>query len=374
MKRLRLMSLDVFRGLTIVLMIIVNSPGNQSPFSLLAHSEWDGCTFADLVFPFFIVIVGISAVLGLSNLQAKGDSKSYLFTIVLRRSIYIFLMGLLLNAFPHHFDVSTLRILGVLQRISICYAISACLFLTTSAKIQAWIASALLIGYAILMSVSSPVGNPLTLEGNWVGYVDRWVFSSEHLYTPTFDPEGLLSTLPAVATVLLGNLIGYHLISYPSPLKQFTWMVGMGFILCTMGWMWQWMLPFNKALWSSSYVLWTSGIALFIFSLLYFLIEIKCYRKWSRPFVIFGQHAMMAYVLHVLFLKIQAMVHLHNSANQEINLRVYLSDRLFGYLSPATASFCYSLSYMLICLGVIYLFIKIKQRKKLNKEVIWIKE
>lgn len=361
----RLMSLDVFRGITITLMIIVNSPGNSMPYMWLDHSEWNGCTLADLVFPFFIVILGISSVLALTNLSIKGISSPILFKKVIQRSAYIFLMGLLLNAFPHHFDLDTIRILGVLQRIAICYFFSAVLFLTTSVRIQMVILIGLLIGYAALMTFFSPMGvgvDPLTLEGNLVGYIDRMIFSPGHLYTSTFDPEGLLSTLPAIASVIIGNLIGYRLIQLKTQLQQLKWMILTGSILAILGLLWNLYLPWNKALWSSSYVLWTSGLALLIFASIYALIEMKDWKRWSLPFERFGRHAMLVYMLHVLFLKVQAAIHVHNSAGQLVSLRIYITEIFFSGFSEQFASLCYSMGYTMLWLTVLMIVDNQKKR------------
>ncbi len=345
----RLISLDVFRGLTIALMIIVNSPGNQSPYYWLEHSVWNGCTLADLVFPFFIVIVGISSVLALSNLRAKGAASSRLIEKIIRRSAYIFFMGLLLNAFPHHFDVFSIRILGVLQRIAICYLVSSILFVTTQARTQAIIMFALLIGYGCLMSL-----NPgMMLDGNAVGYLDRLVLGSGHLYTPMFDPEGLLSTMPAIASALLGNLIGIFLISSRPKQQKLLWMIGAGLLLALSGWMWAATLPLNKALWSSSYVLWTGGLALLVYAPIYALIEMKQWVRWSAPFDLFGRHAMLVYILHVLFLKIQAMIHMYHSDGTLVGFRLYITDVLFGDFMQENAALCYSITYMTLWLLVL---------------------
>lgn len=347
----RLMSLDVFRGITITLMILVNSPGNLMPYTWLEHSEWNGCTLADLVFPFFIVIVGISSILALSNLREKGISDSRLFVKVLQRSLYIFFMGLLLNAFPSHFDLETIRILGVLQRIAICYCCSAVFFLTTRIQTQVIILVVLLIGYATLTTLMGP--DSLTLEGNLVGYIDRLIFAPGHLYTPMFDPEGLISTLPAIASVIIGNLIGYRLIQIKTHLQQLQWIILTGLIFILFGWVWQFSLPLNKALWSSSYVLWTSGLALLVFALIYALIELKHWRRWFVPFDLFGRHAMLVYMLHVLFLKIQAAIHVHNAAGQLVNLRLYFTEILFSHFPTEIASLSYSLSYTMLWLMVV---------------------
>ncbi|MCH9755864.1 MAG: DUF5009 domain-containing protein [Gammaproteobacteria bacterium] len=342
----RVLSLDVFRGITIVLMIIVNSPGNPMPYGWLEHAAWDGCTLADVVFPFFIIIVGISVVLALSNLKAKGVPQTEIVKKIIWRSVYIFLMGLLLNAFPHHLlDWSHLRIMGVLQRIAICYFVSAGLFLTTSMRTQAMIAVVLLIGYAF---------SSLLLAGDAAGYIDRLILSPNHLYTKTFDPEGLLSTMPAIVSVLFGNLIGFQLISNQAKLQQVQQLLGAGTLLMLLGWCFATVVPINKSLWSSSYVLWTTGVFLLSFVLVYVLIEVKAWRRWSKFFNVFGRHALLVYMLHVLFLKIQAMMHVHNAAGALVSLRLYLTEVLFGYLTPQNASLCYSVSYTLLWFLVLF--------------------
>ena len=346
----RLISLDVFRGFTIALMILVNSPGNSTPYYWLEHSAWNGCRLADLVFPFFIMIVGISSVLALTNLKAMGISKPRLFKKIIQRSGYIFLMGLLLNFIPH-FDLSTLRILGVLQRIAICYFFSAFLFLTTKILTQTIIALVLLIGYGYLMTYT-----PFIFDENLVGTIDKLVFGSAHLYTATFDPEGLLSTLPAIASVLLGNLIGFGLTSSRTNKQKFKWVNVAGFMLVFIGWILGFTLPINKTLWSSSYVLLSSGIALLVFSIFYFLIEIKHWVRWSKSFDLLGRHAMLVYMLHVLFLKIQGIIFVHNSEGVTVNFRVYLTQVLFSHFTRENAALCYAFSYTLLWLFIIKIF------------------
>lgn len=343
----RLASLDVFRGITMAVMILVNSAGNSTAYAWISHSDWNGCTLADLVFPFFIVISGMSAVLALTNLKITGSSKKLLVTAIVKRSAYIFFMGVLLNAFPH-FDLTHLRFLGVLQRIGICYFFAALLFLTTTVRVQIIIACVLLIGYWLLMAAVA-TAYPLTVDGNLVGYIDTMILSSHHLHTPTFDPEGILSTLPAIASALLGNIIGIFLLSSRTKTQQLWRMIIAGLILLTIGWTWGVIFPINKALWSSSYVLWTGGWALLVFALCFAIIEIKQWRSWSKPFVLFGQNAMLVYMLHIVFLKIQALILIHNNiSGATIKLRPYLTDLLFGNLAPQNASLCYAMSYTLL--------------------------
>jgi len=350
----RLYSLDAFRGITIAAMILVNSPGNQTAYPWLLHSAWNGCTLADLVFPFFIVIVGISATLALTNLQQAGIPKRSLFTLIMKRSIYLFGLGLLLNVLPNHFDVTHLRILGVLQRIAICYFFSATLFLTTTRRTQIIIIIVLLVGYWYLMNGFATI-NSLSIHHNLVGYVDQLILLPQHLYTPMFDPEGLLSTLPAIASVLIGNKLGMVLISFRTKTQQLQWIIVVGIMLSTLGLIWSYSFPFNKPLWSSSYALWTSGLCFLIFAICFTLIEIMHRIGWSKPFLLLGKHALLVYMLHALFLKIQAIVLIHNANGELVNLRLYITDRLFHHFSAKNASLCYAIGYTLFWLLMLYL-------------------
>lgn len=352
MSKKRLLSLDAFRGLTIAVMILVNSPGNQVAYAWLQHSLWNGCTLADLVFPFFIVILGASSVLALANLKRKGFSQRELVKIIVKRSAYIFCMGLCLNILPNHFFLSQLRILGVLQRLALCYFFSAMFFLFTRTSVQVLIIAALLTGYWFLMTSFSPLST-LTISHNLVGYLDQWLLSPQHLYKPEFDPEGLLSTLPAIASALFGNLLGIILDTSRTKQQQLRWMVIFGLLLSLLGFMWSTSFPFNKLLWSSSYVLWSSGLSFLVFGACFALIEIKGWVYWSKPFVLLGQNAMLVYVLHILFLKLQAIVLVHNAKGELINLRLYISNLLFSPFSAKTASLCYALGYTLLWLFVL---------------------
>ncbi|MEO8402770.1 MAG: heparan-alpha-glucosaminide N-acetyltransferase domain-containing protein [Gammaproteobacteria bacterium] len=365
----RLLSLDVFRGITIALMILVNSPGNQTAYAWLSHSIWNGCTLADMVFPFFLFIVGVSLVFSLSKSLEQKIPTEQLFKRVTKRAITIFLIGLFLNAFPYHFHLDTIRVYGVLQRIAICYFIASLLFLKTPVKTQAIIFIVLLIVYWLMIKFiyvpNYGIGN-LTLEGNLAGYIDRLLFSSEHLYEKVFDPEGVLSTIPAVATTLLGNLTGTWLLTKRKSLVKLQGMTIIGIIALLLGWFWGLFFPINKNLWSSSYVLWTGGLALILLAVCYWLIEIKQWKKWSKPFEIFGLNAIAAYFLHIFFLKIQAMIHISRVDGSMGNLRFYITEHLFGWTTHLkAASLMYAFLYLLfwlLVLGILYrnkLFIRI---------------
>ena len=332
----RWLSVDVFRGLTVFFMIIVNSPGNQTSYSYLDHAPWHGCTIADLVFPFFIFILGVSVVLSLSQQPRLGDA----FPKLLKRTVFLFCIGLFLNAFPRHFDLSTLRIFGVLQRIALCYFFSAIFYLTTRARTQALIMVLILLGYSCLLMLGD-----YSLEGNFAAYVDRLIIAPNHLYSSIYDPEGLLSTLPAIATALLGNLLGICLLTSKNPQRFLTGTLVAASVALSLGWLWGYSLPINKAMWTSSYVLWTGGLALLVYAGCFAWVEIKQWRIGGAFFALFGRNALWVFVLHVFFLKLQAIILVMNSQGQFVSLRVFLTEYLFGWASLKNASLLYALSY-----------------------------
>jgi predicted acyltransferase len=345
----RLLSLDVFRGLTVAIMIIVNSPGNQLPYSWLDHSAWNGCTLADLVFPFFIFIVGISLSLTLTKSRTKGLDLNTLLPKIVRRTLIIFTIGLLLNAFPHHFDIGTLRFYGVLQRIALCYFAAAILFITTSIRTQSIITAAILIGYWIVMALPFPgLVHDLSPEGNVAAQLDRLLFTSAHLYGKVFDPEGFLSTIPAIATALTGNLVGAWLLTPHSPKIKLGSMTLVGVLTAMLGWLWGASFPINKALWTSSYVLWTSGLGLVTFAACYWIVDMKGWFKICKPFQILGNNALAAYILHVFFLKVQYMIVVLKADGSSGNLKEFLSEQLFSWASLPNASLLYSVAYTLL--------------------------
>lgn len=341
------MALDVFRGLTVALMVIVNSPGNQTAYSWLEHSTWNGCTLADLVFPFFILMVGTSSVFSLSHARSRGLTARQLLPKIIQRAAILFLIGLLLNAFPR-FDWSHLRVYGVLQRIALCYLAASLVYLTCTVRTQVFIASVLLLGYWLLLCfipVPDQGSITLSLKGNWVGYVDRVLMAPGHLYTGLFDPEGLLSTLPAIATALIGNLLGVGLLDESPPAQKNRLMLMSGLGLMLVGGLWGLLFPINKALWTSSYVLWTGGVALLLFSGCYWLMDVKGLKTWGQPFRVLGTQALAVYVLHVLFLKLQAMVKWTLADGTVVSAKLMITRTLFGWAKAENASLFYALFY-----------------------------
>lgn len=348
----RYISVDVFRGLTIALMILVNSPGYPHAYPWLEHSVWNGCSLADIVFPFFIIIVGMSVVL--------SPPRSYSF--ILKRTLFLFTLGLLLNAFPQHFDLHAIRIPGVLQRIALCYAFSALLFRSTSLKQQMIVALILLVGYWIFLRYCP----------NMVAFTDQYLLGPQHLLKPHFDPEGLWSTVPAFGSVLLGHYLGYCLLSSQTNRYKCYKIIALGCFLLAIGWIWQWTLPFNKSLWSSSYVLWTAGWAYFVFAFCFYYVEIKSWTYGLKPFILFGQHALLIFVLHVIGLKIQAHLFISLPHQAKINLQHMLTLQLFGHLSPLTASLCYACGYTLLWWLFLFVWTRMRgtQKHPFNKPTL----
>lgn len=359
----RLLSLDVFRGITIAFMIIVNSPGNDTAYRALDHAAWNGLTPTDLVFPFFVFIVGVSLAFSLRRRLERGEAKSVLMGQVFKRTLIIFGLGLLLNAFPFTPEhLSAIRILGVLQRIALCYFFGAVFFLFTNIALQLLAILILLIGYWWLMTHIPVPGfavGDLSKEGNLAAYIDR-MFLAGHMYRPVYDPEGLLSTLPAIATGIIGNLTGNWLLSGWTKAQKVTGMIQAGLIFWLAGVKWAVWFPINKALWTSSYVLVTAGYALLLLSACYWLIEIKGYRSWGRFFEVFGVNAIAAYFLHVFFLKVQNLWHMPRLDGTPGNIRIYLSEHLFAWTSSQNASLGYALLYTFFWFCILWILYRRK--------------
>lgn len=357
----RLVSLDVFRGITIAGMILVNNPGTwDSIYPPLKHAEWDGVTPTDFIFPFFLFIVGVSISLAFGK-AADGDaSKGSVYAKILRRTVLIFVIGLFLAGFPY-FEISTLRIPGVLQRIAICYLFSSLIFLHFSWKQQAVLGAAILMIYWILMTVIPVPGcEAATITDkacNLSAYIDRLILGTNHIWeqSKVFDPEGILSTLPAIATTISGVLTGTWLRSDRSDHEKVAGVFFFGVSLCALGWCWNLLFPFNKSLWTSSYVVYTSGLALLFLGFCYWLIDIAGIKKWSKPFIIFGVNALALYVGAELSAKILYLIKVGGSGGP-VSLQEYIFETIFLPLaSPVNASLAYALSYILIWLGVMWL-------------------
>ncbi|PSB01004.1 acyltransferase family protein [Merismopedia glauca] len=311
----RLTSLDVFRGIAIAGMILVNKASlADNVYPQLNHADWNGLTLADLVFPFFLFVVGVAMAFSLAK-YTQGDATPTLkvYWRIISRCLILFGLGLLLNGF-WNYDFSSIRIMGILQRISLAYLISSLIVLNVPRKGQWLIAAGLLIGYWLLMSfvpVPEFGAGILTREGNFGAYIDRFIIGTAHLYKGDGfknmgDPEGLFATLPAIASVLLGYFIGQWLRNQRPDSKVSMSMVLWGLSYLVMGQLWDFWFPINKKLWTSSYVLFTTGCALLVLAACYELIEVRKRKGWSKPLEVLGLNPILVFVGSVLVIKFLA--------------------------------------------------------------------
>ncbi|MDP4222427.1 MAG: hypothetical protein Q8868_03850 [Bacteroidota bacterium] len=361
-KTSRLESLDIFRGMTVAFMIIVNTPGSWNyVYDPLKHSEWNGCTPADLVFPFFLLIVGISTWFSLKKYGFELNGAS---TIrILRRVAGIFALGLFLNIFPY-FDrnYSDLRIMGVLQRIALAYGIGAVICMTIR-RDYLWILVAfILLGYWGLLSIFGGE-HPFSPEGNFALKVDSAILGTRHLYRGfgiPFDPEGLLSTLTATCTVIIGfyagGIVGKGISSYKTAVKLFV----VGVALTGLGILWGKFLPINKPLWTSSYVLYTAGIGSAVFSFIYWLTDVIGFRKWGLFFSVFGINALFSFFLSGIWTRILQLIRIP-AGESKINLYTWIYERIFV---PVAGNMNGSLVFAIVQMMIIWGMALILYRKK----------
>jgi len=299
----RLIALDVLRGLTIALMIMVNTPGSWGyVYPPLLHAKWHGCTPTDLVFPFFLFIVGVSMFYSFKKFE-KGITKVS-FKKVIKRTLIIFLLGLFLNLFPK-FNFENVRFLGVLQRIAIAYGLTALLCLQFNVKTLKYIFVSILLGYWAILYFGNPI-DPYAPTGNLVQLVDLAILGENHMYKGlgfTFDPEGLLSSLPSIATVLLGYFAGNIIQVSTGTMETIKKFVMYGLILAVVGLVWGTIFPINKSLWTSTYVIYAGGLALLFLALLLFIIDVKGFNKWSIPFIHFGTNPLFIFMFSGIYVK-----------------------------------------------------------------------
>jgi len=365
----RLLSLDALRGITVAAMVLVNNPGTwRAVYPPLRHADWHGWTPTDLVFPFFLFIVGVSIPLSLGRRAGEGRERPVL-ARVLRRSAVIFLLGIVLNGFPW-FDWATLRIPGVLQRIALCYLAAALVYLATGWRGQAWAAAGLLLGYWALMTLVPVPGygaGDLGKAGSLAAYIDRTLLGSAHLWqqAKVYDPEGLLSTLPAIATTLLGVLAGGWVAAGRSPKAVAAGLAVAGLAAAVLGAGWGLWFPINKALWTSSYALFTAGLAAVTLSGCYWLVEARGFRRWAWPFAWFGVNALALFFLSTLAAKVLLLVRVGPEATR---LHAWLFERLFATwaaslnASLASVSLAWALAYVLIWWGAMWLMFRLGLR------------
>ena len=380
--RERLVSLDTFRGLTVAGMLLVNDPGTWSAiYPPLRHAEWHGWTPTDLIFPFFLFIVGITTQLSISARRARGDDERAVRRQIFRRAGLIFLFGLLINGFPfftwgdvpgnadpsfmdriidrlHHW-----RIMGVLQRIALAYLVSALIATRATIRTQVIITAALLLGYWIVMTVL-PVpgtnGTPGALlldrpETTMAAYWDRVLLDwrrfglGNHLWSGsvTWDPEGFLSTAGAIATALLGNLVGRWIGQQKPLVERVAAMLAVGALAMMVGLMWNWVFPINKGIWSSSYVLFSAGMATVSLATIMWLVDLHNQRWWTKPFVIYGMNPMVAFVGSAVMARLIYSILRVDHNGQSVSLQSWIYQTAFAsWLAPMNASLAFAVAFV----------------------------
>jgi predicted acyltransferase len=393
---MRLKSLDVFRGIAIASMILVNNPGSwKQVYPPLEHAEWHGCTPTDLVFPFFLFIVGCAMSFSLSKYtqtakksgaaksqlleteeQKNADKKpascfllpaSNIYWRIARRAAILFILGLLLNTSSIALDVvlnsapvenfGKIRIMGVLQRIGLAYFISAIAILNLSPRNQKLLAVAVLLGYwgaLTVFAVGGYTAGELTPEGNLGGYVDRLILGSQHLYKGgPFDPEGLLSTLPAVVTVLIGYFTGEWLRVQQIKTRTSINLAICGLSCVVIGHLWGFLFPINKQLWTSSYVVFTAGWALLLLAACYETIEVRDW-KWGRPFEIMGLNAIFLFVASGIVARILLKTHIGTGANAPTTYTWIYENWFVPWAGPLNGSLAFAVTAVLFWWLILY--------------------
>jgi len=385
----RLISLDALRGFTIVLMVVVNDPGSWSHvYSPLLHAEWHGITLTDLVFPFFLFIVGVSITLAYSKRLVEGADKMEMYKKILSRAVKIMLLGWFLWLWPD-FNFEGMRFVGVLPRISIVFLVCALIFLNTNWKQQIWIASLTLIGYWLLMAlvpvpIDEVIQNALVSgqvqfsggmlnngsiqqisEGaiaanyepgvNITAWLDRTILPGS-FWQITWDPEGLISTFPAIVTGIIGMLVGKVILSLENPYKRLTWVFFIGFSLYLVGETWGWFMPFNKNLWSSSFTLWTAGVCTMGLAAAILVVDVLGYTKWTKLGRVYGANAITSYVLSgMLTLVFYSDIFGGYALND-----LWMDGMTGSGMDPRLASFIYAIFYMMVIYIPAYILYKKK--------------
>ena len=391
--RERLVSLDAFRGLTVAGMLLVNDPGSWSHiYPPLEHAAWNGWTPTDLIFPFFLFIAGITTHLSLSARRARGDDERAIRHQIIRRGLLIFLFGFLVNGFPFFTwgDVTGVadptflqritdrllhwRIMGVLQRIGIAYLVAGLLTLRTTLRQQIVIIAGLLFGYWFVMT-ALPVPGEGTIgallldfpQRTMAAWSDRLVLDwsriglGNHTWVSsvTWDPEGVLSTVPAIATAMLGNLAGRWIAEKRPLTERLAGLFAAGALAMMVGLMWHWVFPINKSLWTSSYTLFTGGMACVALATVMWIVDFHKVRGWTKPFVVFGVNPIIAFIGSGVMARLIYSIIKVTEDGKRIPFQAWLYQHLFAsWLSPINASLAFALAFVGFWYAILYYLYK----------------
>jgi predicted acyltransferase len=355
LEKQRNLALDVFRGMTICFMIIVNSPGSWDvAYAPLLHASWHGFTPTDLVFPSFLFAVGNAMAFVMYKYEELGSAMFWRKT--LKRTIIIFLVGYLLYWFPFVQEsgsgdlelkpLESTRILGVLQRIALCYLVASIVIHYCSTKVTLWFSTLALLGYWSIMLAYGDPNDPYSLIGNAALKVDLAVLGDKHLYHGegiAFDPEGILSTIPAIVNVIIGYLAGNFIRKRGSNFETIAKLMICAALLTLTALAWHTVFPINKKLWTSSFVLLTTGLDLMMISLLIYSVDILKNKKWTSFFTVFGKNPLFIYLLSEILLISLYLIPVGDS-----NVQKWIAHDIFeSFLSPINASLLFALTFML---------------------------
>lgn len=358
----RYLSLDVLRGLTVCLMIIVNTPGDWGQiYSPFRHAEWHGFTLTDLVFPTFLFAVGNSMSFSMKKLASLPQSA--FLGRVLKRGLIIFAIGYFLNGFPFYklqngefqiIDFTTIRIMGVLQRIAICYSLASLMIYYFKKRTVLVASCAILFLYWAILYFFGDPGSPYSLKGNAVGKLDLFIFNPAVLYQGfgiPFDPEGLLSNLPAIVNVIAGYFAANYIRESHHTKNSILKTISLGVAMIVAAQLWNLYLPVNKPIWTSSYAVYAIGLDLIILSLLIYVIEVCSIKRWTYFFEVFGKNPLFLYALSgTVIMILYSIPTTESTLGQEIYIDLYIS-----WLADKNASLLFAVSYMLFlwCIGYV---------------------
>jgi predicted acyltransferase len=345
----RLISVDVFRGATIIGMILVNVQGEHG-LATFRHCAWNGVHFADLIFPFFLFIVGVSIVLSLSQLHGNPGKKTWL--KVLWRTAKLLIIGIALNTLSGLvYHDSGIRFMGVLQRIGLVYLACVVIFFYLNTRQQLILGAFLLIFYWLaMMLVPIPsVGSGILEPGrNIAAWIDSFLVPGR-MFQGTWDPEGFFSTIPAIATGISGLLAGYLLRSGKSAESKIIYLFFFGFVMFAVGNIWDTIFPCNKHIWTSSFVMYTSGLALLTLASFIWLIDVRGFNRWFKIGVVFGMNAIFAYIFHELLILVTCLPVYHGASVNSLTI-----STLERFFSPDLSSLLYLAGFVFVCYGMVY--------------------
>ena len=364
----RLLAVDVFRGLTVASMLLVNNPGSWGAiYPPLEHAVWNGWTPTDLIFPFFLFIAGITTHLSLSARRARGDDEGAITRQIIKRGILIVLFGFLVATFPYTplTRFTNVRIPGVLQRIGVAYTFAALLTLLTTLKQQVIILVTLLYGYWFAMTLIPVPGADGGIGANLLdapsrtmaAWVDRLLLDG-HLWvsSKTWDPEGPLSTIPAIGTCMLGVMAGRWLGSDRPLSERLSGMFAAGALGMLVGLMWHWSFPINKSLWTSSYVIFTAGMACVTLATITWITDVHRVTSWTQPLVIYGMNPMIAFVGSGMMARTIYTLWKVEYGGKMVAVQSVVYQTVFAsWLEPENASLAFALSFVLLWYGILWI-------------------